>query len=70
MFTVFLPTKFCMSTPTAQDVITINCRDAVLQSTPQESLFFTYVLAPKLSEIYVHALSSDNVASTSDVRTA
>ena len=27
MFMVFPPTKVCMSTPTAQDVININCRD-------------------------------------------
>ena len=67
---VFLPTIFCMSTLTAQDVITINCRDAVSQSTPKELLFFTYVLAPKLSGIYVQVLSSDDVATTSEVRTA
>jgi hypothetical protein len=46
------------------------CREAVLQSTPKGLLFFTYALAPKLSGIYVHVLSSDNVTTTSDVRTA
>ena len=33
-------------------------------------LFFTYVLAPKISEMYVHVLRSDTVATTSDVCTA
>jgi hypothetical protein len=70
MFMVFLHTKFCMFTPTAQDVININCRDAVLQSTPKGMLFFTYALTPKLSGIYVHVLSNYNVTTTSDVRTA
>jgi hypothetical protein len=33
-------------------------------------LYLTYVLALKLSEIYVHVLSSDTDAPTSEVRTA
>jgi len=67
---VFPPTKIFLSTPITQDVTTINCRDAVLKSTPKELLFFTYVLAPKISGIYVHVLRSDTVATTSDVHTA
>jgi hypothetical protein len=70
MFMVFLPTKFFLSTPITQDVSTTNCRDAVLQSTPKELLFFMYVLAPKISEMHVHVLRSDTVATTSYVCTA